>query len=198
MTRKHDSKGGEFLRGALKKSNHAGVQLAPKGLPKQITISDEDLDRMLDDNTPTVDGSRFMLEQQSEEDFQTAIVQLARMRGWRVYHTKDSRKSAQGFPDLFLLRAGQIVVAELKKEIPIGASASTIRSLTPAAAQADWLAGFGLVTEMIATALYLAEHPGNEPGTLDVFDTFKERARRLVAAYLWRPSNWPEIEKVLE
>lgn len=39
-----------------------------------------------------------------ERDFQAAVMELARLLGWRVYHTWDSRKSEPGFPDLVLVR----------------------------------------------------------------------------------------------
>lgn len=52
----------------------------------------------------------------TEKELQEAIVQLARLRGFMVFHPYDSRKSTPGWPDLFLLhpRTGEIVVAELK------------------------------------------------------------------------------------
>lgn len=51
-----------------------------------------------------------------ERDFQALVVQLARLRGWRVYHTFDSRRSPAGFPDLVLARPPRLVIAELKSE----------------------------------------------------------------------------------
>ena len=36
----------------------------------------------------------------TEKQFQSHIVQYAKMRGWLVYHTHDSRRSEPGFPDL--------------------------------------------------------------------------------------------------
>lgn len=50
----------------------------------------------------------------TEKTFQSQVVQLARLCGWRVYHTHDSRRSAPGFPDLFLVRAEKALAAELK------------------------------------------------------------------------------------
>lgn len=37
-----------------------------------------------------------------EAHFQAAVIRLARLHGWRVYHTHDSRRSEPGFPDLVL------------------------------------------------------------------------------------------------
>lgn len=52
----------------------------------------------------------------TEADFQDQIVQWARLRGWRLYHTYNSRGSDAGFPDLVLVRESRCVVAELKTE----------------------------------------------------------------------------------
>lgn len=39
----------------------------------------------------------------TEEQFQQQIIDLARMAGWKAYHTRDSRRSVPGFPDLVLV-----------------------------------------------------------------------------------------------
>lgn len=51
---------------------------------------------------------------ETERDFQQAIVDLAHLKGWYVYHTYDSRRSAAGWPDLVLLRPPRIIIAEVK------------------------------------------------------------------------------------
>lgn len=66
---------------------------------------------------------------QSEEEFQRAVIAYAKLHGWRVAHfraVRVQRKNGSvyyetpvagdgaGFPDLILLRDGDIVVAELK------------------------------------------------------------------------------------
>jgi hypothetical protein len=56
-----------------------------------------------------------------------AIAALA-ARGWRTYHTHDSRRSAAGFPDLIAVRAGRILAIECK---------SATGKLT--AAQREWM-----------------------------------------------------------
>lgn len=50
----------------------------------------------------------------SEAAFQSAILALAQLAGWRVYHTHDSRHSPAGFPDLVMVRGRRLVFAELK------------------------------------------------------------------------------------
>lgn len=49
----------------------------------------------------------------TEKQFQQTIVDMARLLGWRVYHTHDSRRSQPGFPDLVLVR-DRIVFLEVK------------------------------------------------------------------------------------
>lgn len=46
----------------------------------------------------------------------SAVLELARWKHWRTYHTHDSRKSAPGFPDLVLVRAGELIFVELKTD----------------------------------------------------------------------------------
>jgi hypothetical protein len=64
----------------------------------------------------------------SETELQTAIVQAAEMGGWLVYHTHNSQHSAEGFPDLVLVRE-VVIFAELKRE-----------GQKPTPAQQQWLA----------------------------------------------------------
>ena len=52
----------------------------------------------------------------SEEDFMRSVMKIASECGWRVYHTRDSRRSQAGFPDLTLVRTGKIIFAELKSQ----------------------------------------------------------------------------------
>ena len=50
----------------------------------------------------------------TEREFMEAVRHLARMTGWRCYHTHDSRRSEPGFPDLVLVRGGKALFVELK------------------------------------------------------------------------------------
>lgn len=90
----------------------------------------------------------------SEREFQRQVIALARLLGWRVYHTWNSIHSAGGFPDLVLVKDRKIIFAELKSEKG---------QLTPA--QREWIDA-------------LSECEG-------------------VEAFVWRPSSWAQIEKVL-
>lgn len=64
----------------------------------------------------------------TEKAFMAQVVQLAKLTGWLVYHTHDSRRSVAGFPDLFLLRRERVVCAELK-----------VGNAKPTTAQLQWL-----------------------------------------------------------
>lgn len=102
---------------------------------------------------PRVNRAALGLPPQSEDEFQADVIGLAKLLGWRVYHTRDSRGSDSGFPDLVLVRRGRLIFAELKTDTG---------KLRPV--QEAWLT--------------------------DLLETKAE-------VYLWRPSCWGEIERVL-
>jgi hypothetical protein len=54
------------------------------------------------------------VHQQTESEFQSAILQLARLCGWWVYHPWYSNHSERGWPDLVIIGYGQIMYRELK------------------------------------------------------------------------------------
>lgn len=125
----------------------------------------------MDGGTRIVDGETFFRETQTEREFQAAIVEEAEMRGWLVFHDEDSRKNRAGFPDLCMVRGGRLVFAELKRELPAKCSPSMLAKLTPTHEQQRWLDELTSVAHRITGASVLV--------------------------YLWRPSDWPEIERVL-
>lgn len=57
-----------------------------------------------------------------------AVRQLARALHWRTYHTRDSRRSDEGFLDLVMVRLPRLIFAELK-----------VGKGRPTAAQQGWL-----------------------------------------------------------
>ena len=90
---------------------------------------------------------------------------------WRYYHTRDSRRSAAGFPDLVLVRGPRLIFAELKTERG---------KLT--ADQVAWLEDLAMVA---ATATGRAwDPPGDPPPPVP-------------EVYVWRPSDRPEIGRIL-
>lgn len=70
----------------------------------------------------TGDELRYALrERESEAHFMAWVIEQAKLRGWAVYHTRNSEQSPDGFPDLILIRiypsgAGRCIAAELKRE----------------------------------------------------------------------------------
>lgn len=53
----------------------------------------------------------------TEAEFQDGlIIPHARVHGWLVYHTYDSRRSEPGFPDLTMVRTSRVLFAEVKRE----------------------------------------------------------------------------------
>jgi len=52
----------------------------------------------------------------TEDQLLAAIREYATLKKWLCYHTRDSRRSEPGFPDLVLTRGGRLIFAELKKE----------------------------------------------------------------------------------
>ena len=61
-------------------------------------------------------GDAQTLPPQSEAQWQATVLSYARLRGFRAYHTHDSRRSQAGFPDLVLIRRPTIIFAELKRQ----------------------------------------------------------------------------------
>ena len=52
----------------------------------------------------------------TEKEFLQQVRDFAKLCSWLVYHTYDSRRSSEGFPDLVLVRGDKVIFAELKSE----------------------------------------------------------------------------------
>lgn len=62
----------------------------------------------------------------TEADFQKVIIEFAKLRGWKVHHTRPALRQSgrystpiqgdKGFPDLTLARGGVVIFAELKSK----------------------------------------------------------------------------------
>lgn len=50
----------------------------------------------------------------SEKQWQSFIVQFATLNGWWHHHEFDSRRSTEGWPDLTLIRAPELLFVECK------------------------------------------------------------------------------------
>lgn len=65
----------------------------------------------------TFDDVRRVLPPEREAHFQTRVVNLARLLGYRrIYHPWTSVHSASGWPDLVLCKPPRLIFAELKAE----------------------------------------------------------------------------------
>lgn len=131
-----------------------GLPIDPDDLPPDLVAGAtiRGVDRSALGEVPP-EGSPPRRRKQGEAAFMAAVIAIARVRGWLVYHTHDSRRSVAGFPDLVLIRGDTLIVAELK----VGKNTTT-------SDQEKWLSAF------------------RECG---------------VRAEVWRPEDWPEIERVL-
>ena len=127
-----------------------------------------------------IDGAEFMAASLHEDDLQAHIVRTARMLGWMVYHTFDSRRSAEGFPDLVMVRDGRLIFAELK---------SQKGKRRPE--QGDWLNELGCFQEALIGFAGLPFVPER--------NEIPAAVERLCGVYEWRPSDWysGKIEAVL-
>ena len=105
------------------------------------------------ESKPIQQAQNWTLATQTERAFQASVIRYARLMGWREYHTRDSRGSQAGFPDLVLIRRPRVVWAELKSER--GRLSDDQRA---------W------IEELRACGQ---------------------------TAFVWRPSSWQEVERVL-
>jgi hypothetical protein len=78
----------------------------------------------------------------TEKELQQSVLDLARSKGYRCYHTFDSRRSEPGFPDIIAIRGERLVAIELKSETG---------KLTDA--QTDWLRAFNEVWQVDAIVI---------------------------------------------
>lgn len=91
---------------------------------------------------------RLKAPEQTEAQFEQAVTQLAELHGWRVYHTRNSKGSVAGFPDLVMVKPGQpVIFAELKRE-----------SGKVTKAQADWNNVLHLSSSNITVRLWRPSH----------------------------------------
>lgn len=100
----------------------------------------------------------------TESQLQASIVETAQLLGWLVYHTRDSRGSHPGFPDLVLVRAPTAVRAGRLLFVELKSAAGTLEL-----EQLLWLATLRAVAGAHALVC------GGQPA-LEVFE--------------WRPADW--------
>jgi len=69
-----------------------------------------------DDTIPIEEAIMLSYNSMKEKEFQSMVEDIAELRGWTFYHTRNSIGSQKGFPDLVMLRGEREVVAELKSQ----------------------------------------------------------------------------------
>lgn len=52
----------------------------------------------------------------TEKQWEEQVSYFAQLCGWSGYHTRDSRRSAPGFPDWVFVRAPELLFVELKSD----------------------------------------------------------------------------------
>jgi hypothetical protein len=97
-----------------------------------------------------------------EKELLARVRYLARVAGWLVYHTFNSRKSEAGFPDLVLVKPPRLVIAELKRA-----------GEQPTIEQEAWLAALALVP---GVECYLWR-PADLPRIVEVLTVTPDRQR---------------------
>jgi hypothetical protein len=108
----------------------------------------------------------------SDQPFQQQVVDLARIQGWRVYHTFDGCRFADGFPNLVVVRGPHVIFSELKRDT--GRVSSD---------QEAWLTALDEVAEAVDLAAESAAAQGIDPRRLPHLEV-----------HIWRPADWPHIK----
>ena len=116
---------------------------------------------------------------QTEKQFQQAVLDYAKLTGWKTFHPFDSRRSAAGFPDLTLTRDEEIIFIELKTERgKLSADQKEWGDSLQKVANRTW-------GELDAIWYEWGEGPEPNPNA------------PAVRYFVWRPSDWSEIEATL-
>ena len=81
--------------------------------------------------TQLTDAQRLIARAMPEATLLAHVRELARLKGWRTYHTLRSKGSEAGFPDLVMVRGTRLIFVELK---------TMEGRMTPA--QKEWIKAF--------------------------------------------------------
>lgn len=127
---------------------------------------------------------------ETEAELQAAVIDLARLYGWRVAHFRASRTKrgwstavaadGKGYPDLTLVRPPELLFVELKGEQG---------RVSPE--QLVWLEQLDQVGQAVADVALVAFHDDGRDGELRLGGRDVERPA--VEVLIWKPSEWPEI-----
>lgn len=75
----------------------------------------------------------------SESDLLATVMELGRLGGWLGYHTRDSRGSNTGMPDVVFARAPDLLIFELKDQTGRPSKGRYSRKGAWLPGQEDWL-----------------------------------------------------------
>jgi hypothetical protein len=129
-----------------------------------------------------------------EAAFQAGVVELAGLQGWLCYHPPDNvpvtarsgRKYVQnvqaGYPDLTLVRGVRLIFAELKAE-----------KGRVSEAQETWLD----CLRRVAVAVNGIAAPARDAVAGLPRDVAESYMVPSIEVYVWHPSDWSTIERVL-
>jgi len=108
---------------------------------------------------------------ETEAGWLEVVRSFATLHHWRTYHTRNSKGSDAGFPDLVCVRGPRLVFAELKTEKGRVTREQTL-----------WLDDLAAVGAHVRATLW---SPPDDlpPAVIEVF--------------VWRPSDWAEVQRVL-
>lgn len=132
------------------------------------------------------------MRQASEAHFEQQIEQLAAFYGWLVYHPPDNRPTTSrrgkryvqrvtaGFPDLTLVRAPELIFAELKTDTG-----------RVAPAQRQWLEALGELERSVAAVVNTVERVAEAAGLPPA--ATEQHRRVAVEAHVWRPRDFELI-----
>ena len=89
--------------------------------------------RCLAERVDAAAGRQLLLRSIPERDFQQAVIDTARLLGWRVQFHWSERHSPKGWPDLTLIRPPRLLFVECKTERGrlTAAQKSTLALLVP-------------------------------------------------------------------
>lgn len=123
--------------------------------------------------TDRLSARQLLHNAMSEDELFENVRDYCKAGGWWMYHTHDSRKSTPGWPDVVALRAGTLLIAELKRQREQPTPPQTLV--------------IGLLRDVVDSVRGNALRSGHTAGTEDL----------PVQVYVWRPSDLPDIQRIL-
>lgn len=130
----------------------------------------------------------------SEKEWQRTVVEAAQALGWTVAHFRAARTGSggwatpvqadgAGFPDLVCVRGPRLIFAELKA-----------RAGRLSVDQRAWLDALGLVSQATRYAADVAMGEDLLEPNLSHEADYRGCG---VEVYVWKPVDWPEVERTL-